>query len=108
MGLALKQAGEPKAAIEAAVTRASAMLELGPYLDRRPAELSGGQRQRVAIGRAVVGGMLSATIFAIFFVPMFFVVVARLFKHGQTDRKPTNTDDEPYADGAHGAAPQES
>ncbi len=54
MGLALKQAGESKAAIEAAVTRASAMLELGPYLDRRPAELSGGQRQRVAIGRAIV------------------------------------------------------
>jgi multiple sugar transport system ATP-binding protein len=54
MGLALKQAGEPKAAIEAAVTRASAMLELGPYLGRRPAELSGGQRQRVAIGRAIV------------------------------------------------------
>jgi len=54
MGLALKQAGEPKEAIEAAVTRATAMLELGPYLDRRPAELSGGQRQRVAIGRAIV------------------------------------------------------
>jgi HAE1 family hydrophobic/amphiphilic exporter-1/multidrug efflux pump len=44
---------------------------------------AGGQN---AIGRAVVGGMLSATIFAIFLVPMFFVVVSRLFKHGQTDR----------------------
>lgn len=54
MGLALKQAGEPKAAIDAAIARVSAMLELGPYLDRRPAELSGGQRQRVAIGRAIV------------------------------------------------------
>jgi multiple sugar transport system ATP-binding protein len=54
MGLALKQAGDPKAAIETAVNRVSAMLELGPYLDRRPAELSGGQRQRVAIGRAIV------------------------------------------------------
>ena len=41
---------------------------------------SGGQN---AIGRAVVGGMLSATVLAIFFVPMFFVVVLRLFgKHG--------------------------
>jgi len=30
------------------------ILELEPYLDRRPAELSGGQRQRVAIGRALV------------------------------------------------------
>jgi multidrug efflux pump len=38
---------------------------------------AGGQN---AIGRAVVGGMLSATVLAIFFVPMFFVVVMRLFK----------------------------
>jgi len=39
---------------------------------------AGGQN---AIGRAVVGGMLSATVLAIFFVPMFFVVVLRLFGH---------------------------
>jgi HAE1 family hydrophobic/amphiphilic exporter-1/multidrug efflux pump len=43
---------------------------------------AGGQN---AIGRAVVGGMLSATVFAIFFVPMFFVVVSRLFGHGKED-----------------------
>ncbi len=30
------------------------MLELTPYLDRKPAELSGGQRQRVAMGRAII------------------------------------------------------
>jgi multiple sugar transport system ATP-binding protein len=30
------------------------MLDLQPYLDRRPKELSGGQRQRVAMGRAIV------------------------------------------------------
>jgi multiple sugar transport system ATP-binding protein len=30
------------------------MLEIAPYLDRRPGQLSGGQKQRVAIGRAVV------------------------------------------------------
>ncbi len=30
------------------------LLELTPYLDRKPAELSGGQRQRVAMGRALV------------------------------------------------------
>ncbi|HEX8381944.1 MAG TPA: efflux RND transporter permease subunit [Sphingomonas sp.] len=40
---------------------------------------AGGQN---AIGRAVVGGMLSATVLAIFFVPMFFVVVMRLFGRG--------------------------
>jgi len=36
------------------VKRASAMVELGEYLHRKPAELSGGQRQRVALARAIV------------------------------------------------------
>ncbi|WP_372574872.1 ABC transporter ATP-binding protein [Ruegeria jejuensis] len=40
--------------IEQRVNDAIAVLELGPYLDRKPSELSGGQRQRVAIGRALV------------------------------------------------------
>ena len=43
-----------RAEIEAEVQRAAAILELGPLLDRQPAELSGGQRQRVAMGRAIV------------------------------------------------------
>ncbi|MEO0677438.1 MAG: ATP-binding cassette domain-containing protein, partial [Pseudomonadota bacterium] len=30
------------------------LLQLEPYLDRRPSDLSGGQRQRVAMGRAIV------------------------------------------------------
>ena len=54
MGLALKQAGVPKAEIAQATGRAAAMLALDALLERRPAELSGGQRQRVAIGRAIV------------------------------------------------------
>lgn len=54
MALALKQAGRSKAVIEERVAEAARMLDLGDYLNRRPAELSGGQRQRVAIGRAVV------------------------------------------------------
>ena len=54
MGLGLKQGGASRAQVTQAVARASAMLELDPLLDRRPAELSGGQRQRVAIGRAIV------------------------------------------------------
>jgi sn-glycerol 3-phosphate transport system ATP-binding protein len=36
------------------VNRAAAILELAPYLQRKPRELSGGQRQRVAMGRAIV------------------------------------------------------
>jgi multiple sugar transport system ATP-binding protein len=54
MGLGLKQAGAPKAQIEERTKKASSMLSLEKYLERRPAELSGGQRQRVAIGRAIV------------------------------------------------------
>jgi multiple sugar transport system ATP-binding protein len=50
----LKMAGLPKAEISRKVEAAAAMLNLTPYLDRKPRELSGGQRQRVAIGRAIV------------------------------------------------------
>lgn len=39
-----------------------------------------GSAARVAIGTAVVGGMLTATLLAVYFVPLFFVVVLRLFK----------------------------
>jgi len=44
----------PPAQIKERVERAAAILELGPYLQRKPRELSGGQRQRVAMGRAIV------------------------------------------------------
>ena len=44
----------PSSEHEARVRRASAMVELDDYLQRRPAELSGGQRQRVALARAIV------------------------------------------------------
>jgi multiple sugar transport system ATP-binding protein len=43
-----------KKIINERVTWAAKMLDLTPYLDRRPKELSGGQRQRVAMGRAIV------------------------------------------------------
>ncbi|MCP9319267.1 efflux RND transporter permease subunit [Acetobacter persici] len=39
-----------------------------------------GSASRVAIGTAVVGGMATATLLAVYFVPVFFVVVLRLFK----------------------------
>src|ERR1043165_9355703 len=44
----------PPEEIRARVERAAKILELGPFLERRPRELSGGQRQRVAMGRAIV------------------------------------------------------
>ena len=54
VGFGLKTAGASKAEIEEKVGEAARILELGPYMERRPKDLSGGQRQRVAIGRAIV------------------------------------------------------
>ncbi|WP_050528277.1 ABC transporter ATP-binding protein [Pseudorhodobacter aquimaris] len=54
MEFALKIAKKPKAEVAAAVSKATQILQLAPYLDRLPSALSGGQRQRVAIGRAIV------------------------------------------------------
>jgi multiple sugar transport system ATP-binding protein len=51
-GLRLRR--ESKSLIEERVTWAAKLLDLTPYLARRPKELSGGQRQRVAMGRAIV------------------------------------------------------
>ena len=54
MAYGLKIQGMAKDEIETRVRRAAGILELEPYLERRPRELSGGQRQRVAMGRAIV------------------------------------------------------
>ena len=54
IGFALKLARVPKPEIDSRVRKAAAILELEPYLDRKPGQLSGGQRQRVAMGRAIV------------------------------------------------------
>ncbi|WP_195819006.1 ABC transporter ATP-binding protein [Roseobacter sp. MH60115] len=56
MGFGLKMNGVPKAEIDDKVQKASDILKLDQYLDRKPKALSGGQRQRVAIGRAIVRG----------------------------------------------------
>lgn len=54
MGFALKIAGTPKDEINRRVDEAARILDLEPYLERKPKALSGGQRQRVAMGRAIV------------------------------------------------------
>ena len=38
-----------------------------------------GANSRIAIGTGIIGGTLTATLLAIFFVPLFFVLVKRLF-----------------------------
>lgn len=51
---ALRIRGTPKTEMNRLVEEAADILELTPYLDRKPRALSGGQRQRVALGRAIV------------------------------------------------------
>ncbi|MDP6967507.1 MAG: sn-glycerol-3-phosphate ABC transporter ATP-binding protein UgpC [Gammaproteobacteria bacterium] len=56
MGFGLKMNKVDKQEIARKVDKAAKILQLEPYLDRKPKALSGGQRQRVAIGRAIVRG----------------------------------------------------
>jgi multiple sugar transport system ATP-binding protein len=53
MSFALRLAKMGQRAIDEKLGRATKILALEPYLDRKPSALSGGQRQRVAIGRAI-------------------------------------------------------
>ena len=54
MAYGLKIAKVPLEEIKARVDKAARILEIGPFMQRKPRELSGGQRQRVAMGRAIV------------------------------------------------------
>ncbi|EFC81000.1 ABC transporter ATP-binding protein [Parafrankia sp. EUN1f] len=54
MAFSLKISGVPKGERHRRIHEAARLLDLEPYLERKPKALSGGQRQRVAMGRAVV------------------------------------------------------
>jgi multiple sugar transport system ATP-binding protein len=54
MGFPLRLARVDKNTINSKVEEAARVLDLGEFLERKPANLSGGQRQRVAMGRAIV------------------------------------------------------
>jgi multidrug efflux pump len=41
-----------------------------------------GANGRIAIGTAVIGGMLTATILAVFYIPLFYVLVRRGVRDG--------------------------
>ena len=41
------------------------------------------------LGTGVMGGMITATVLAVFFVPVFFVVVMRLFRRKQVAAEET-------------------
>ena len=52
--MAFGLSGLEKEEIDRRIKEASELLEITPYLDRKPTALSGGQCQRVALGRAIV------------------------------------------------------
>jgi len=54
MAFPLRVAKVAKSERRARVREVAELLELTPFLDRKPGQLSGGQRQRVAMGRAIV------------------------------------------------------
>jgi multidrug efflux pump len=57
-----------------------------------------GAQSRLAIGTAVIGGMLTATGLAIFFVPMFFVLVRRVFRSRHVHPRPEQPPEQPEQD----------
>jgi multiple sugar transport system ATP-binding protein len=54
IAFSLRLRKERKEEIDKRVREAARILDLEPFLDRKPRALSGGQRQRVAMGRAIV------------------------------------------------------
>ncbi|ABM44479.1 sn-glycerol-3-phosphate import ATP-binding protein UgpC [Bartonella bacilliformis Peru38] len=50
----LKNRKTPKEDINKRIAHVAKLLEIEPFLDRKPQQLSGGQRQRVAMGRVIV------------------------------------------------------
>jgi multidrug efflux pump len=83
-----ERAGKPvvEAAIEAARIRLRPILmtSLAFIFGVLPMAIStgAGANSRIAIGTAVIGGMLTATVLAIFYVPLFFIVVRRGLRGG--------------------------
>lgn len=92
-----------KTALEAAVNasrirfRPIIMTSIAFIAGVLPMALAGGAgaNSRIALGTAVIGGMLTAMLLAIFFVPMFFVSVSALFgthkKHASEAAQTTPT-----------------
>ena len=57
-----------------------------------------GAASRRALGTAVFGGMIAATVLAVFFVPVFYVVMQRLSEFRSKDRVDASTPAEPSQD----------
>lgn len=105
-----ERAGKPvmEAALEAARIRLRPILmtSFAFIFGVLPLALStgAGANSRIAIGTAVIGGMLTATLLALFYIPLFFVLVRRGAKEGlayirtrMTRRRPAPASDEATA-----------
>jgi len=96
-----KQGKKPlEAALEAARIRLRPILmtSLAFIFGVLPLAIStgAGARSRVEIGTAVIGGMLTATALAIFYIPLFFVFVRRLFRsHAHADEPDSAAQEQP-------------
>ncbi|MFM5765112.1 efflux RND transporter permease subunit [Aeromonas veronii] len=93
-----KGMGLGEAVVEAARLRLRPILmtSLAFILGVLPLVISSGAgaSSRNAIGTGVMGGMISATVLAIFFVPLFFVLVMRYFtKHSSKEERLTHADE---------------
>ncbi|MFM5385914.1 efflux RND transporter permease subunit [Aeromonas veronii] len=96
-----KGMGLGEAVVEAARLRLRPILmtSLAFILGVLPLVISSGAgaSSRNAIGTGVMGGMISATVLAIFFVPLFFVLVMRYFtKHSSKEERLTHTHESKY------------
>ena len=84
-----------KSAIEAALTAAHlrfrpiVMTSLAFILGVLPLFLASGagSASQRAIGTGVIGGMITAVVLSVFFVPVFYVVVRRIFKGSERQRR---------------------
>ena len=64
-------------------------------------------KSQQAIGTGVMGGMISATVLAVFFVPVFFVVVMRLFRRKDVEAGMRAEPDAGVAPASHHGVPAE-
>jgi HAE1 family hydrophobic/amphiphilic exporter-1 len=98
---AREQRAQGKDILDAAVT--ASQLRFRPILMTAISSIAGfmplvvasgaGAASRQAIGTAVVGGMIAATIMSLIFTPVFYVVMQRVseFRHKEKERVPEPT-----------------
>jgi multidrug efflux pump len=60
--------------------------------------LGASANSRHSIGTGVIGGMLGATVIAVFFIPMFFYVLETMSEKSGSKKTPGPTDDVPPHD----------